>query len=297
MKTQMKGSILLLLATVIWGSAFVSQSVGMVHVGPFTFQAARCALAVIAFLPVTVIADRFQKDSKTYMARWADPQLWKGGLLCGIPLFLACNLQQIGLMDTDPGKSGFLTAMYIVIVPLIGIFRGKRLSITVPVSVLLATAGLYFLSCVGVTQIQPGDLLTIGCALMFAVQITFVDIFAQGADAIRLNMIQAFVCAVLSAIMMLFTETPTWAALGQCVIPLVHTGVFSMGMGYYLQILGQRLLDTTPATLIMCLESVFAAIFGLIVLQQRMTGWEILGCILMLAAVILSQLNIPQKQS
>jgi len=289
--------MLLLLATVIWGSAFVSQSVGMDHIGPFTFQAVRCAVAFVGLIPVILIADRFKNDQKSFIKRWADLRLWKAGLLCGIPLFLACNLQQVGLVDTDAGKSGFLTAMYIVIVPLIGIFLKRKATIMVPISVALAVVGLYFLSCVGVTQVNTGDLLTIGCAVMFAVQITFVDIFAQDADALRLNAIQALVCAVLSACVMLFTETPTWSGIYSCTLPLLHTGLLSMGLAYYLQIIGQKHLDTTPASLIMSLESVFAAVFGVLILHETMTGWEILGCVLVFAAVILSQIPVGKKVS
>lgn len=297
MKKQIRGSIILLLATVIWGSAFVSQSVGMDHIGPFTFQATRCMLAVIGLLLATVVADRFKKDNKTFLTRWTDPTLWKAGLLCGIPLFIACNLQQVGLVDTDAGKSGFLTAMYIVIVPVIGIFLKKKPTIMVPISVGLAVIGLYFLSCAGVTQINPGDLLIIGCAVMFAVQITFVDIFAKNVDALRLNTIQSFVCAILSAIIMLFTEKPTWDGIINCSLPLVHTGVLSMGLGYFLQIVGQQDLDSTPATLIMSLESVFAALFGVALLNETMTAREILGAILIFAAVILSQIPIKKKET
>lgn len=297
MKKQIRGSIILLLATVIWGSAFVSQSVGMDHIGPFTFQATRCMLAVIGLLLATVVADRFKKDNKTFLTRWTDPTLWKAGLLCGIPLFIACNLQQVGLVDTDAGKSGFLTAMYIVIVPVIGIFLKKKPTIMVPISVGLAVIGLYFLSCAGVTQINPGDLLIIGCAVMFAVQITFVDIFAKNVDALRLNTIQSFVCAILSAIIMLFTEKPTWDGIINCSLPLVHTGVLSMGLGYFLQIVGQQDLDSTPATLIMSLESVFAALFGVALLNETMTAREILGAILIFAAVILSQIPIKEKET
>lgn len=295
MKKQLKGSLLLLLATVIWGSAFVSQSMGMDHIGPFTFQAVRCFLAVLGLLPVTLIADCFKKDGKTFLKRWSDKKLWKAGLLCGIPLFLACNLQQIGLVDTDAGKSGFLTAMYIVIVPVIGIFLKRKPTVMVPISVAIAVAGLYCLSCVGVTQINTGDLLTIGCALMFAVQIIFVDIFATDTDALRLNAIQALVCAVLSTVVMLFTEQPTLDGILSCSIPLAHTGFLSMGLAYYLQIIGQKDLDTTPASLIMSLESVFAAIFGVLILKETMTSWELLGCALVFTAVILSQIPVGKR--
>lgn len=243
MKKQLKGSILLLLATIIWGSAFVSQSVGMDHIGPFTFQAVRCWLAIIGLVPVIAIADLKKQDAKTFKSRWMDKKLWKAGLLCGVPLFLACNLQQIGLVDTDAGKSGFLTAMYIVIVPVIGIFLKRKPTIMVPISVTLAVVGLYFLSCMGVTQISTGDLLTIGCAVMFAVQITLVDIFAGEMDALRLNTIQSLVCAVLSTVIMFLTEKPEWQAISACWLPLAHVGFLSMGAAYSLQILGQKDLE------------------------------------------------------
>lgn len=291
----MRGTAFLLLATIIWGSAFVSQSIGMDHIGPFTFQAVRCTLAVLGMIPAILIFDHFKKDGKTFFSRWADAKLWKVGILCGLPLFLACNLQQVGLVETDAGKSGFLTAMYIVIVPVIGIFQKKKPTIMVPISVALAVAGLYCLSCVGVTQISTGDLLTLGCAFMFAVQIVFVDMWANELDGLRLNAIQAFVCAVLSTLVMVFTEKPVLSGIVGCTIPLVHAGVLSMGAAYSLQIFGQRDLEPTTASLIMSLESVFAVLCGMLFLHETMTGWEILGCVLVFAAVILSQIPVKQK--
>ncbi len=296
MKKRLRGSAFLILATIIWGSAFVSQSVGMEHIGPFTFQAVRCFLAVLGLLTVILVADRFHSDKKSFWKRWANPKLWKAGILCGIPLFLACNLQQVGLVDTDAGKSGFLTAMYIVIVPVIGIFLKKKPSIMVPISVTLAVAGLYCLSCVSVTRISTGDLLTLCCAFMFAVQIIFIDVFAANTDALRLNAIQALVCAVLSTIIMLFTEQPTWTAVANCALPLAHAGFLSMGAAYSLQILGQQELEPTTASLIMSLESVFAAIFGALILNETMTGWEVAGCVLVFTAVILSQIPVRTKK-
>ena len=292
MKKKIICIILLLGATVIWGSSFVSQRVAMDHMGPFTFQATRCFMALIALFIGSFISDGVQKKGAGFVARWTDKKLWKVGLLCGIPLFLACNLQQVGLVDTDAGKSGFLTAMYIVFVPVIGIFLRKKVTFMVPVSVALAVVGMYFLSCFGVTSINTGDLLTLGCALMFAVQITFVDRLAQDLDALRLNAIQCLVCTVLSALVMVLTETPTWESICVCIGPLFHVGVLSMGLGYFLQIVGQQSLDATPATLIMSLESVFAAIFGVLLLNETMGGWEILGCCLIFIAVILSQIPV-----
>ena len=295
MKKQIRGTILLILCTMIWGLAFVAQSVGMDHIGPFTFQAVRCFLAVFGLLGVSVIADCFKKDGKTYFTRWKDKKLWKAGILCGIPLFLACNLQQMGIVETDAGKSGFLTAMYIVIVPILGIFLKRKPSKMMPFCVLLAAAGLYCLSCVGVTQINASDFLLLGCAFAFAVQIIFVDIFGLKVDALRLNIIQSLVCAVLSAVVMLFTETPTLQSIGQCWIPLAYTGFLSMGIAYYLQILGQKNLEPAAASILFSLESVFAVIFGALFLQETMTAWEWLGCGLMFCAVLLSQIQFREK--
>lgn len=295
MNKQLRGSLLLLLATIIWGSTFVAQSVSMDHMGPFTFQAARCFLAVIGLVPVIAVMDRKKIDGKTFAGRWADKKLWKAGILCGIPLFMACNMQQVGLVDTDAGKTAFLTAMYIVIVPVIGIFRKEKPSKMIPLSILLAVAGSYFLSCAGVTTISTSDLILIGCALMFAVQITCVDLFAKEVDALRLNTIQALVCAVLSALVALFTESTTWDTLVSCWLPIGYAGFLSMGAAYSLQIMGQKDLKPSLASLIMSLESVFAVICGWLILGERLSTWESIGCVLMFAAVILSQL--PFKKS
>lgn len=290
------GSISLLLATIIWGSAFVSQSIAMKYLGPFSFQAIRCWLAVIGLIAVIAIFDRFQHGKKGFFKKWADKKLWLAGILCGIPLFLACNLQQLALVDTDPGKSGFLTAMYIVIVPIIGIFRKQKPSIMVPISVILAVIGLYCLSCIGVSSISKGDLLLLACALMFAVQITFVDIFVGSVDALRLNTIQALVCAILSTLIALPTEQISWQGIWDCALPLAHVGFLSMGAAYALQILGQKHIEPTVSSLIMSLESVFAVIFEMIILKQFMTAWEAVGCVLVFAAVILSQIPVKFKK-
>ena len=287
----------LTLATLIWGSAFVSQSIAMDHMGPFTFQALRCLLAVLGMLPVIAISDKYKRDNSTFVKRWSDPKLWKAGILCGLPLFLACNLQQVGLVETDAGKSGFLTAMYIIIVPVIGIFRKQKPTVMIPISVVLATIGLYCLSCVGVTTIRTGDLLTLGCAVMFAVQITFVDIFASSVDPLRLNTIQAVVCAVLSSVVMVLTESPSWSDIITCVIPLAHVGLLSMGVAYSLQIIAQKNLEPSAASLIMSLESVFAVICSTLILKTTMTIWETIGCFLVFSAIIISQIPVPQRKT
>lgn len=292
MKKNLLGSISLLLATVIWGSAFVAQSVGMDHVGPYTFQAIRCAMAAIGLVPVIAIFDAGKNDGKSFISRFADKKLWMAGVLAGIPLCFAANLQQIGILYTDAGKSAFLTAMYIIFVPLIGIFLKQRPSPMIPVCVLLAAIGLYFLSCAGVSGINIGDICLLLCALAFAVQITVIDRFAQIVDPLRLNCIQAGVCAAGSALVMLFTETPTLDGIAGSWWPMCYAGFLSMGVAYSLQIIGQKHLDPAPASLIMSLESVFAALSGWLFLQETMTFEESVGCILVFLAVILSQIPI-----
>ena len=285
-KEQIKGSIQLLIATLIWGSAFVAQSVGMDHIGPMTFQAARSLLAVAALVPVIFL---MEPDKGQYLPRWADKSLWKTGILCGLALFVAQGLQQVGLQYTEPGKAGFITAMYIVLVPVLGLFLGRRCGWRVWVSVALAVAGLYLLSCVGVTRIALGDLLILISAGAFAVQILLIDVLAQRLDGLRLNCIQFLVVTALSAVLAALTETPTLSGIVDCAVPLLYTGVLSSGAAFSLQILGQQHLPPEPASLIMSLESVFAVLSGWLILGQTLTAYEGFGCCLVFAGVILCQ--------
>ena len=289
-KEQIKGILQLSFATLIWGSAFVAQSVGMDHLGPMSFQAVRSALAVLALLSVILLMDR---DPKVYLLRWKSKSLWKTGILCGLSLFVAQGLQQVGLLYTEPGKAGFITAMYIVLVPVLGLFLGRKCGIRVWISVALAVAGLYLLSCVGVTQINIGDILILGAAAAFAVQIVLIDVLAQALDGIRLNCIQFLVVAVLSALTAAFTETLTWQGILDCAVPLLYTGVLSSGVAFTLQILGQQHLPPEPASLIMSLESVFAVLAGWAILGQTLRPTELLGCGLVFIGVILSQTKSP----
>lgn len=296
MKNRLQGSLLLLFTTVIWGSSFVAQSVGMDHVEPFTFQAIRCGLAVIGLLPIIWLVDRTKKDGKTFVSRFMDRTLLKAGLFCGIPLFFAINLQQIGIVYTDSGKAAFITAMYIVFVPILGLLLKRKPSPMVPVSVGLAVIGLYFLSCMGVTEISVGDWFLLGCAVAFAIQILVVEHYAASIDGLRLNCLQALFCSVSSAVVMLLTESPTLTGIQGSWWPMCYSGFLSMGAAYSLQILGQQKLESTPASLIMSLESVFAVLFGWLFLHEMLTFWETLGCILVFIAVILSQIPMPTKK-
>lgn len=295
MRKKAAGTISLLLATVIWGFAFIAQSVGMDHIGPFTFQAVRCALAVAFLFPLSLLLDGREVCFLQRLKKWADPTLWKAGAVCGTALFAAASLQQVGLVSTDAGKAGFITAMYIVLVPILGLFVGQKPSAGAIVSVLLAVGGLYLLSCMGASGINTGDLLLMGCALAFAVQIRCIDRFAGAVDGIRLNCVQSLVVTALSVPCALLTETIEPASIMACWPSLLFAGVLSMGVAYTLQIVGQKHLAPTPAALIMSLESVFAALGGWLVLHETMTHWELLGCGLVFAAVILSQL--PGKKT
>lgn len=294
MKNKLRGSLSLLLCTVIWGFAFIAQSVGMDLIGPFTFQMVRCFLAVLFLIPFSFVLDLGKCTMAESAGKWKNPKLWKSGLICGCALFVASSLQQIGLIYTDAGKAGFITAMYIVLVPVLGLFLKRKPPKATVFSVALAVVGLYLLSCMGVTEINKGDLALMGCALAFAVQINCVDLLAEGLDGFRMNCIQSLTVAVLSIPFAAFTETVDMQNLLSCWFPLCFAGVLSMGVAYSLQIVGQKDLEPTAASLIMSLESVFAAIGGWWLLGERMSGTELLGCGLVFAGVVISQL--PDKK-
>lgn len=288
MKQKLLGLLALLSATVIWGSAFIAQSVGMDHIEPFTFQAVRCGLAV-PFLMVMIFF--FDEKKGRYWQNWVNPKLWKAGILCGLALFVAAGTQQVGLLTTSAGKAGFLTAMYIIFVPILGLFRKQKPSAVIWISVALAVSGLYLLSCVGVNEINKGDLYLLICAVAFSFQITFVDQYVGEVDGLRLNCIQNLVCAVISGIVMAVTESPSMDNILACWLPLGYAGILSSGIAYSLQIIGQQKVEPSVASLVMSLESVFAVLFGWLLLRETMTLWEISGCILIFTAVILSQIS------
>lgn len=290
MKKQLSGVIALSGATVIWGSAFIAQSVGMDKIGPFTFQAVRCFLAVVFLFPASAL---FSKG-RPFWKSWADPALWRSGVICGLALFAASSLQQIGLVYTDAGKAGFLTAMYIVFVPFLGLFLGQRPGRNALLSLIPAIVGLYLLSCTSVSGINKGDVLLLLCAVAFSVQILLIDRHCAGLDGLKLNCIQALVAAVLSVPWALLTETVDASRIASCWLPLGYAGVLSMGVAYTLQIVGQKRVAPSAAALLMSLESVFAALFGWLLLHETMTGAEELGCVLVFAAVVISQL--PEKK-
>ena len=291
MKNKILGSSALLVTTMIWGFAFIAQSVGMDQMGPFTFQAIRCLLAFLFLFLAATLADVPRLGLKASLKKWTDPRLLKNGSLCGAVLFLGASLQQIGLVYTDAGKAGFITAMYIVMVPLIGMFTRKKPPVTALISVVPAVIGLYLLSYVGGSPVNMGDIFLMIGALGFAVQILLIDRKAVGLDGLRFNCMQCLVICVLSLPFLLGEEihpegiTEAWGAL-------IFAGVFSMGIAYSLQIIGQKHVEATAASLIMSLESVFAVLGGWMILGETMTPRELTGCALMFSAVVISQLPV-----
>ena len=288
MSKQIKGSLSILLATIIWGSTFVAQSVGVEKIGPFSFLAIRSFLAVLALLAVLFI-----RNPKKFTSIIADKKLWKAGIPCGMALFVATALQQVGLIYTTAGKGGFITAMYIVLVPILGLFLKQKPPKTAGISVVIAAAGLYLISGAGMTAINIGDVLMFLCAVAFAVQILIMDRVAGELNSMAFNMSQALVCSVISGIFMLFTEELVMADILSCWLPLCYAGILSMGVAYTLQIVGQKSLEPTTASLLMSFESVFAAISGALILHERFTLTEGIGCVLVFGAILLSQ--IPNK--
>ncbi len=287
------GNMLLLVASMIWGAAFVAQSVGMELVGPFTFQAIRYFLGFLTLLPVITFMDR--KGNRKKPATPADYRLLLlSGIACGILLFAACSLQQLGLLTTSPGKSGFITSLYIILVPCFGLFLGKRLRLSVWISLPLALAGLYLLcGADGSFALTKGELMTLGCAVAFSFHIILIDKVANRLDGVRLSCLQFLVCSLISSGVMLWQETPVLDNILRCWLPICYTGILSAGVGYTFQIIAQKHTEPTVASLLMSLESVFSVVFGWILLGDKLSGPEIIGCLLVFGGVILSQL--PEK--
>ena len=295
---KIRNSLILLLTAAIWGVAFVAQSVGMDYVGPFTFLFARSVIGGIVLLPVVVILHQSGPSHTHENAeekRRARKTLVLGGVCCGTALCFASIFQQIGLLYTTVGKSGFLTACYILIVPLLGLLFGRKCGRLVWCGVALAIVGLYFLCLTDGLSVNRGDLLTFICAILFSVHIMVIDHFSPLTDSVKMCCIQFFVCAVIAGAGMLLFEQPSLSALLAAWKPVLYAGALSSGAAYTLQIIGQKGMNPTVASLIMSLESVISVLAGWIILHQTLSGREILGCVLMFAAIILAQL--PDKSA
>lgn len=298
------GALLLTLGAFIWGTAFVAQSMGMDHVGPCAFNGARSFIGSAALLPVIFLRDRLRASvvphAQEELYSWKNPALLRGGLLCGLFLSAASLLQQAGLQYTTAGKAGFLTSLYIVMVPVLGLFLGRRGGVKLWLAVALALAGAFLLSVAGEElSVQLGDALELCCALFFSFHILVIDKFSPRVDGVKLSCVQFFVAGLVSTGAALFLERGSfsWSGLLASWGPLLYAGVLSSGVAYTLQIIAQKRLDPAAASLIMSLESVFAVLSGWLVLAQPMSLRELLGCGLVFAGVILAQLPGKAEQA
>ena len=318
MKAQMKAQVkthklrntfFLFLTAMIWGAAFVAQSVSMDYIGPFTFICLRSVIGGLFLIPVIIVLDGIRKKSQNESAdvvnsenilhieteekqrlSWKNKQLIEGGIVCGIFLFFANCFQQTGIQYTTVGKAGFITTFYIIIVPLIGLFFKKYCGILTWIGVVIALAGLYFLCITQKLTIQRGDALILCCSVLYAGQILAIDHYNPFVDGVKMSCIQFLTGGILGAVFMLLFENPSIAMILSAAGPILNTGIMSTGVGYTLQIVGQKGLNPTVAALILSLESVFSALSGYLFLHQVLTTRELIGCALMFIAIVLAQL-------
>ena len=301
MKKEYRNSLLLVLTALIWGIAFVAQREGGDAVGPYTFNCIRSLIGAVVLLPVIKLLGRRAAKQDTQTA--ADSkQLWLGGISCGVILFVASTFQQLGMYyGTTAGKAGFLTACYILIVPLLGLFLKKKCGWNIWVSVFVAVIGLYFLCLKDGFTVQLSDGLVLLCAFVFSIHILVIDYFSPRVDGVRMSCIQFLVCGILGIFPsicidmqhsmvqaeLVLSALGTWDAW----IPILYAGIFSCGVAYTLQIVGQDGVNPTVASLLLSLESVFSVLAGMVILHETMSSREILGCVLVFAAVLFAQLQ------
>lgn len=295
MNAKLKNNGMLMLTALIWGSAFVAQSVGMDYIGPFTFNSVRCLLGGLVLLPLIWSMEKKRGEDMGDRPAENKKLLWAGGVSCGIALGIASSLQQVGILYTSAGKAGFITALYILIVPVLGVFLGNRAGIRIWIGVGLATAGMYFLCIKEGFSISKGDFLVVLCAVIFSLHILMIDYFSPKVDGVKMSCIQFFVSGILCAVPMCIVEKPSADAILGAYLPLLYAGILSCGVAYTLQIIAQKNTNPTVASLILSLESVFAVLTGWLVLHETLTAREILGCALVFGAIILAQM--PEKAS
>lgn len=281
---KLRANAMLLLTAFIWGMSFVAQRKGMESVSPFTFNATRCIIGGLVLIPCIRFLD------KGAPGKW--PIL--GGIVCGFVLFLASTMQQHGLVTSTAGKSGFITALYIVMVPIFGVFLKKRAAWSVWLGAVLAVYGMYLLCVTESFKIEVGDLYLLLGSVFFAFHILVIDYFAPHVDCVRMSCLQFLTCGVLSAVSMWIFETPTWGGVLDAGLPILYAGVLSCGVAYTLQTVAQKNTDPASVALICSLESVFALLGGWLFMHEDFTGREILGCVITFAAILLSQIPTIQ---
>lgn len=299
-RDQLVGNIMLLIAALIWGTTFVAQSEAMDRMGPFTYQAARSILGALVLIPVIAVSDFAKKKIGTYIkpTKESNKKLLIASLTCGTVYIIAAAFQQVGMaMGTESGKAGFITAMYMLIVPIIGLFMKKKVRPVTWICIAVATFGLYLLCITGDFGLRASDAVVFGCAVSFALHIVVIDYFSPYVDGIRLSCLQFAVAAVYSVILMFIFEEPTWQQIQSGWFSIMYAGVLSSGIGFTLQILAQQRTNPTIASMLMSLESVFAVLGGIVLLGEIPTAREAIGCTLMFAAIIVAQIPFPKKKN
>lgn len=287
---KIKGNLIMLLTAFVWGLGFVAQSAGMEYIGANTFNGIRMLIGSAVLFPLAVISFRKKHYSKEE-GKAVLKTLFKSGILCGVLLCGASTIQTYGLAYTTAGKSGFITAMYIIFVPIIGIFMKNRITVRTILCAFIALFGMYLLCLSGSGgAINVGDALTLVCAIIFSFHILVVDKYTPYVNAVQFSCIQFFVCGAINILLMLCLEDFSFEVIKSCTIPLLYSGLFACGIGYTLQPVGQRYAEPTTASILMSLESVFALLSGMVILKDRPTISELLGCLIMFGAIILIQL-------
>ena len=293
----LRSNIMLLIAALIWGTAFVAQRAGVDILHPCTYNGVRNFVGCLALMPIIAIMNFRNKKSGTHVKE--NPKtLFIGGLVCGIILFTASTLQTIALVDADEGKAGFMTALYLIIVPIIGVFLGKRVRPIVWICVILATVGLYFLCVKEGTSFafDKSELLLLGCAFVFALHILVIDYFSPKVNGVKLSFLQFFVVGIISLVYIIAVDKPQISDIVKCAGPILYAGVMSSGVAYTLQIIGQKGADPAVASIIMSLESFFALLAGIIVSGNEPTARALIGCAFMMVATILVELPAKKRK-
>ncbi|WP_418718022.1 DMT family transporter [Candidatus Allofournierella merdipullorum] len=295
MKQELKYLPVLALTALIWGVAFVAQSVGGEHVGPFTFNCVRSLLGGAVLLPMIPLLGRLSGNRREEAAPADRKNLWLGGALCGIILGLASSLQQWALEYASVGKAGFITALYIVIVPVLGIFFHRMPGAQVWLAVVVAVAGLYLLCWSGGAALGPGEWMLFGCSALFSLHILVIDHFSPLVDGVKLSCIQFFVAGLFCAVPTLLFEKPAVSDVLAAWAPILYAGALSCGVAYTLQVVAQKHVEPTLASLTLSLESVFSVLAGWLLLHQTLTARELAGCALVFCAIVLAQLPSRKK--
>ena len=291
-KAGYKADAILLLAAAIWGSGFVAQRLGMEHVGPMTFNAVRFAIGTLILLPFIHF-----RSSCSGSPVSASLRLYAfGGGVAGFVLFIAASLQQMGLEFTTAGKGGFITGLYVILVPIIGLFRGRRAGSATWVGAVFAVAGMYFLSVTDEFSMNRGDWLVLASAVFWALHVLTIGVFAPKTSPLRLAAVQFAVVCILSTVAALVTETITMQSLLAAKWAIIYGGVFSIGIAFTLQVVAQQHAPPAHAVIILSLEAVFAALCGWLVMQETFTGRQLVGCAFMLGGMLIAQARKPRPQ-